>query len=100
MKYVEVALGTGPKNEVPAITIAFNDVDGVQYTASVRVDQLVPSQPVWFRVRVSDFKLNDWKGDKTGKVINWTRISQWHLQGDWRTEAPCHVMFIALRTRQ
>ncbi len=100
VKFVEVALGTGPKNEVPAITLALNDVDGVQYTASIRVDQIVPGQPVWFRVRLADFKLNDWKGDKTGKVINWAKISQWHVQGDWKTEAPCHVMFIALRTRQ
>ncbi|HET7536441.1 MAG TPA: hypothetical protein VFJ90_08310 [Candidatus Didemnitutus sp.] len=100
VKYVEVALATGPKNEVPAITVAFSDADDVQYTASIRVDQLVPGSPVWLRVHLSDFKLNNWKGDKTGRTINWAKIASWHLQGDWNTTAPCHVMFIALRTRQ
>ena len=38
--------------------------------------------------------------NKAGKKIDWTRIKQWHLQGDWSTAAPFHVMFIALRTRQ
>ncbi len=100
VKYVEVAFGTGPKNEVPAITIAFNDSDGVQYTASIRIDQVVPGQMVWVRARLADFKLNDWQGDKGGRKINWAKIAQWHVQGDWNTEAPCHIMFIALRTRQ
>lgn len=99
-KWIEVALGVAPKNEVPNVTIAFNDADGIQYTAGIRVDQLVPGNPVWLRVKLSDFKLNDWKGDKAGKRINWAKIASWHLQGDWRTEAPCHLIFIALRTRQ
>jgi len=99
VKYVEVALGTGPKNEVPSVTVAFDAIDGIQYTASLRVDQLVPGQPVWLRVRLTDFKLNNWKGDKTGRTIDWKKISKWYLQGDWQTEKPCHLMFIGLRTR-
>lgn len=99
VKYVEVALATAPKNEVPAVTIAFSDVDDIQFTARLNVEQLVPGQPVWLRAKLTDFVLNNWKGDKTGRRIDWKKIRQWHLQGDWQTEAPCHVMFIALRVR-
>ncbi len=99
-KFVELALGVGAKNEVPTVTIAFSDVGGTQYVASVRIDQVLPQLPVWFRVRQADFKLNNWQGDRAAKTIDWTHISQWHLQGDWITVAPFHVIFIALRTRQ
>ena len=98
--YVEVALGVGAKNEVPDMTLAFTDVAGIQYTARVHIDQVVPQLPVWFRVKRTDFKLNNWQGNMTGKTIDWTRIERWHLQGDWATTAPFHVLFIALRTRQ
>ena len=98
--YVEVALGVGAKNEVPVVTVAFTDVGGVQYTARIRIDQVLPQLPVWFRVKLTEFKLNNWKGDMTGKTIDWTQIERWHLQGDWATAAPFHVMFIALRTRR
>jgi len=99
-KYIEVALGVGAKNEVPEVTIAFDDAEGTQFTARIRINQVLPQQAVWFRVRLTDFKLNDWQGNKAGRKIDWTRIKQWHLQGDWSTAAPFHVMFIALRTRQ
>jgi hypothetical protein len=98
--YVEVALGVGAKNEVPEITVAFTDVAGVQYTARIRINQVLPQLPVWFRVKLTDFKLNNWQGNMTGKTIDWTRIERWHLQGDWATPAPFHVVFIALRTRE
>lgn len=99
VKSIEVALATGPDNQVPTVTVAFNDNDDIQYTAGLHVEQLVPGQAVWLRLRLSDFKLNDWKGDKHGRTINWKKIRQWHLQGDWHTEAPCHVMLIAVRLR-
>jgi hypothetical protein len=98
--YVEVALGVGAKNEAPEITVAFTDAEGVQYTARSRINQVLPQLPVWFRVKLTDFKLNNWQGNMTGKKIDWARIERWHLQGDWATTAPFHVMFIALRTRQ
>ena len=98
--YVEVALGVGAKNEVPEITVGFTDVEGVQYTARIRINQVLPQLPVWFRVKLTDLKLNNWQGNMTGKTIDWARIERWHLQGDWATAAPFHVMFIALRTRQ
>lgn len=98
--YVEVALGVGATNEVPEITVGFTDAEGVQYTTRIRIDQVLPQLPVWFRVKLTDFKLNNWQGNMTGKTIDWTRIERWHLQGDWTTTAPFHVMFIALRARQ
>ena len=98
--YVEIALGVGVKNEVPEITVAFSDVAGVQYTARIRINQVLPQLPVWFRVKLTDFKLNNWNGASTGKTIDWTHIDRWHLQGDWAMAAPFHVIFIALRTRQ
>jgi hypothetical protein len=97
--FIEIALGVGAKNEVPEVTLAFTDVGGVQYTARIRINQVLPQLPVWFRVKLTDFKLNNWQGNMTGKTIDWTRIERWHLQGDWATAAPFHVMFIALRSR-
>ena len=99
-RYVELALGVGIMNEVPEVTVAFDDADEVQYSARIRIDQVLPQQPVWFRVRLTDFKLNNWQGDKASRKIDWTRISRWHLQGDWQTAAPFNVIFITLRTRQ
>lgn len=98
--FIELAIGVGAKNEVPEVTIGFTDVGGIQYTTRIRINQVLPQQAVWFRVKRSDFKLNDWQGIHVGKTIDWTQITQWHLQGDWTTPAPFHVMFIALRTRQ
>ncbi len=98
--FIELAIGVGAKNEVPEVTIGFTDAGGIQYTTRIRISQVLPQQAVWFRVKRSDFKLNDWQGLHAGKSIDWTRITQWHLQGDWATVAPFHVMFIALRTRQ
>jgi hypothetical protein len=98
-KFIELALGVGARNEAPEVTIAFSDAAGTQYTARLRIDQVLPQQAVWFHVRLADFRLNDWQGDRAGKKIDWTRIKQWHLQGDWSTTAPFHVMFIALRAR-
>lgn len=98
-KFIELALGVGVKNEVPEVTVAFDDAGDTQYTARVRIDQMVPDQPVWLRVRREDFRLNNWQGNKASAVIDWTRITRWHLQGDWSKGAPLVVVFIALRTR-
>jgi hypothetical protein len=99
VKFVELALGVGARNEVPEVTIAFDDASDTQYTARVRIDQVLPEQPVWFRVRLADFKLNNWQGNKASAAIDWTRIARWHLQGDWSKAVPLHVVFIALRCR-
>ena len=95
----EVAIGVAPGNGVPQFTIAFNDADGTQFTARVTIDQLVPGQPVWVRAHKADFKLN---GGEKGKdsVMDWSKVTRWHLQGDWNTKKPFAVAFIALRTRK
>jgi len=98
-EFIEVALGVGVSNKVPAITVAFDDAADTQYAARILIDQIVPEQPVWLRVRRSDFKLNNWQGNKGSAVIDWTRIARWHLQGDWSKAVPLVVVFIALRTR-
>lgn len=98
-KFVEVALGIGTRNEVPEFTIAFDDASETQYTARVRIDQVMPEQPVWFRVRLADFRLNNWQGNHASATIDWSRITKWHLQGDWSKAVPFQVMFIALRVR-
>jgi hypothetical protein len=98
-EYFEVALGTIPGNEVPKITIAFDDIDGTQYTAQVDVDHLVPGSPVWLRVKRNDFKINpQYRG--ADSLMDWTKIQQWHLQGDWVTKKPMSVAFVALRERR
>jgi hypothetical protein len=96
--YIELGLAVGVANQVPVVTVAFDDENDVQYSAQIRIDQVLPQQPVWFRVKRSDFKLNDWQ-KKGAKSIDWKNIRKWHLQGDWATEAPFHVVFIAMRTR-
>jgi hypothetical protein len=85
---------------VPEVTIAFDDASETQYTTRVRIEQIVPEQPVWLRVRRADFKLNNWQGNKAGASIDWTKIVRWQLQGDWSKGAPFQVVFIALRRRQ
>ncbi len=96
---VEVAVGVAPGNEVPQFTIALNDADGTQFTARIAIDQLVPGQPVWVRAHKADFKLNAGEKGKDG-VMDWARVTKWHLQGDWNTKKPFAMAFIALRTRK
>jgi hypothetical protein len=96
--FIEVALGVGALNELPEVTIALNDADGSQVSARIRIDQVVPKQPVWFRVRLSDFTpVNGVVGTAPG--MDWTSVVQWHLQGDWTTKKPFQAVFIALRAR-
>jgi len=97
--FIEMALGVVPGNEVPQVTIAFNDGDGTQFSARLLVEQLVPGQPVWLRARREDFKLNDVEKGTDSKM-DWATVSRWHLQGDWTTKKPCQVIFIALRARK
>ncbi len=99
VEFVEVALGTVVGNEVPYVTIAFNDADGTQYAARVLVDQLVPGQPVWLRVRRQDFRLNSTEPGDDSRM-NWSQVTRWHLQGDWTTQKPMHAIFVALRMRR
>jgi hypothetical protein len=96
--YIEVALAVQPGNEVPEYTVAFADADGTLCWARVRVAQLMPGQPVWLRVPVADFTLSGRDPGADGKM-DWSKIAQWHLQGDWSTKKPAQVLFIALRAR-
>ncbi|HEY4246325.1 MAG TPA: hypothetical protein VGM64_05675 [Lacunisphaera sp.] len=96
--YVEVALGVGAKNEVPEIAVALNDADGTQVAARLRIDQIVPNQLVWLHVPRESFTLVSGQGGKDGKM-DWTKVAQWQLQGDWTTKKPLNVVFIALRVR-
>ena len=97
--YVEVALGVGSKNEVPEITVALNDADGTQVAARLRIDQIVANQPVWLHLPRESFALVSGQGGKDGKM-DWTKVAQWQLQGDWTTKKPLNVVFIALRVRK
>lgn len=99
VEFVEVALGTIPGNELPHVTIALNDADGTQFTARVPVDHLVPGQPVWLRARRADFRLNSVEPGADSKM-DWSQVKRWHLQGDWVTRSPAHVIFVALRVRR
>jgi hypothetical protein len=96
--YIEVALAVQPANEVPEYTVVFADADGTQCWARVRVAQLMPGQPVWLRLRVAEFTLSTRDPGADGKM-DWAKVAQWHLQGDWSTKKPAQVLFIALRAR-
>lgn len=100
VNYVEVALGVGQLNEVPEVTVSLGDADETQVTARLRIDQIAPSQAVWLRVPVSAFRPVG--GQYAGKVagMDWTKVAQWHLQGDWTTKKPVQVVFIAIRARR
>ena len=96
---IELALAVVPGNEVPQVTIALNDADGTQFSAHITIDQLIPGQPVWVRARKADFQLNPGEKGKDSEM-NWSKVTRWHLQGDWNTKKPCAVAFIALRARK
>ena len=97
--YIEVALGVVPGNEVPKVTIALDDMDGTQYTAQINIEQIVPGMPVWLRAKRDDFRLNITQRG-ADSLMDWSKIQQWHLQGDWVTKKPLSVVFIALRERR
>lgn len=98
-RYIEVALGVVASNEVPQVTIALNDADGTQFNARIAVSQLVPGSPVWLRARRADFHLNDIERGSDGEM-DWAHVTRWHVQGDWNTDGPCSLIFIALRARK
>ena len=100
MAYVEVALAVGQTNEVPEVTVAVGDADETLASARIRIEQIVPGQAVWFRVPVSAFLLGN--GKYAGKVagMDWTKVAQWHVQGDWATKKPLQVLLIAIRARR
>lgn len=100
MAYIEMALGTGTANEVPEVTIGLADADGTLATARIRIDQIVPRQPVWLRVPLSAFHeaTGEYAGKKPG--MDWSKVTQWHCQGDWTTKKPFQAVFIALRARR
>ncbi len=98
--YIEVAVAVQPNNEVPEYTVALVDADGTLVWARIRVDQLMPGQPVWMRLPVSAFAVStDPKSRGADGKMDWSKVSQWHLQGDWRTKKPAQIVFIALRAR-
>lgn len=100
MQFIEVALGVGQGNEMPEVTIALADADGTQVAARIRINQIVPLQPVWFRIPVVD--LQPGTGQSAGKILgmDWSKVTLWHLQGDWVTKKPANIVFIAIRARR
>jgi hypothetical protein len=96
--YIEIALAVQEGNLVPEYTIAFGDAGGTTCAARVRVEQLMPGQPVWLRLKIADFAVSN-KDPGPDRKMDWTTVSQWHLQGDWNTKKPAQVLFIALRAR-
>lgn len=98
VRFIDLALGVGAANEVPVVTVALNDADGTQVSAQLRIGQIVPNQPVWLQLPVSDFRtVGGFEGKTPG--MDWSNIVQWHIQGDWVTQKPFHMVFIALRGR-
>ncbi|PTY02115.1 hypothetical protein DB347_24650 [Opitutaceae bacterium EW11] len=97
-EFIEIALAVQPANEVPEYTVCFGDADGTQCWARLRISQLMPGQPVWLRLKKSEFTASTRDPGSDGQV-DWSKIKQWHLQGDWSTHKPAQVLFIALRAR-
>ena len=100
MTYVDVALAVGQANEVPEVTVALGDADGTMASARIHIEQIVPGQPVWFRVPVATLLPGSGKYAGTVEGFDATKVAQWHLQGDWATKKPLNVLFIAVRARR
>ncbi len=100
MNWVDVALAVGHNNETPEATLGLSDADGTLATARIRIDQIVPGQPVWFRVPLAG--LHAATGEYGGKVRGFdaTKVAQWHVQGDWATKRPMHIVVIAVRAQR
>lgn len=98
--WIEVALGVGQANEASTVVLGLNDADGTLVTARIRVDQIVPQQPVWFRVRAADFSPVGGEQAGTNPAMDWTKVAQWHVQGDWGVKKAYHVVAIAVRARR
>jgi photosystem II stability/assembly factor-like uncharacterized protein len=97
--YIEIALAVQEGNEVPEYTIVLGDADGTKCWARVRVAQLMPGQPVWLRLKVADFAISSGQDAGADGKMDWSKVAEWHLQGDWNTKKPAQVLFIALRAR-
>lgn len=96
--FAEIALSVQAGNEVPDYTLVFVDADGTQCSARIHVAQLMPGQPVWLRVKLTDFAVSTRTPGKDSKM-DWSGVTQWHLQGDWSTKKTGQILFIALRSR-
>lgn len=98
--WVEIALGVGQTNEAATVVVGLSDADGTLVTARVRVDQIVPQQPVWFRVPLSEFRPVG--GEQAGKLagMDFSKVAQWHVQGDWAVKKPHQLVLIAVRARR
>lgn len=97
-RFIEVALAVQDGNEVPEYNVCFHDADGTQCATRVRVAQLMPGQPVWLRLNLRDFTTSTRDPGKDGKM-DWAKVDQWHLQGDWSQNRTAQILFIALRAR-
>lgn len=97
-KYIEVALAVQEGNDVPEYNVCFRDGDGTSCSARLRVAQLMPGQPVWLRLKLGDFAPSTRDPGKDGKM-DWTKVDQWHLQGDWSQNRTAQILFIAVRAR-
>jgi hypothetical protein len=96
-RFIELGLAVGVANEVPQVQLVFEDGDGTTVSWRVGVSQIMPTQPVWFRLPIAGMKID--KPGKDGKLET-GKIIKWHLQGDFSTEKPMHFMAIALRARR
>ena len=59
---------------------------------------MMPGQPVWLRLNLRDFTTSTRDPGKDGKM-DWAKVDQWHLQGDWSQNRTAQILFIALRAR-
>lgn len=98
--WLEIALGVGQTNEGATVVIGLEDMDGTLVTAQVRIDQIMPQQPVWFRVPLTAFHAVG--GEYAGRTpgMDFTTISKWHVQGEWGVKKPYQLVLIALRARR
>lgn len=96
-RFIEVGVALGLRNEAPEFTLILRDADGTEARFTYKVTQLVPDQPVWLREPVERANIAQ-PGTTPG--LDLANLVHWDLTGDWVTEKPFQILFIAARGRR
>lgn len=94
---LEIGLAVLNHNESPIVQLMVEDADGTNASWQIGVSQIMPTQPVWFRLPLK--AANIIKPGSDG-ALDPHKIVKWHLQGDYATEKSLHFLAIALRARR
>jgi hypothetical protein len=93
-RYLEMAVIVGVDNLLPAFSVMLKDRDGSSQSYRFNVESVAPNQSVRVRAVLSKPSYTGDAGAKPG--FDLTDVVEWHVQGDWTTEAKAQLLFRAL----